>query len=295
MIEEKEFEFNNVILKISEEHFSVLSKIGISPEFMDNIYPTLINIKNEEKSYNLNNRDEGLCFFHKYHYSINNILHSFNAYLLDVFLYINKDKPKENWIKIYEKQNGINTIVNLFAYILSTKELHSSTNYKILSELYVYENLYRHQISHGWINIFKNINFDMMRQKLVVSTSQLPIKNNIEINRDILKSMNTQNFDDLRRLSKKFNTNTLMFDKFIPFENQFDKAIYEPTVQVNIGNNELKEMILEETIKNGNQLQILIKEILKDDDVSTMSFSLNNLLRTIMKVVEIVEFVPQLT
>lgn len=291
---QNKLKINILNFRISNEHFRKIGELGGSPEFMSTIHPTLLNLKDEEKTYDMNEMFENTRFLHKYYYSMNNLLHCLNNYLLDIYFYINKDEPKSNWESIYNKRNTLNTIVNLFSYVLIKKNIHTSQSYKLLSKLYVYENLYRNQLSHGWMNVFKNINIDMMEKTTLKNPNQYPLKNNKEADKIILASMNTQDLDDLRKSAKEFNVQQVVFGKFVPYNKDLDYVLYEPIVQINIKNDNLKNLIEEELKNEGQDISLINNLEEMEDNEEIVSFSLNNLIRTILETVEMIEYTPPL-
>lgn len=277
----KNEDFKKYNFKISDEHFSIINKIGLSPNFSENILPTLINLKNEERSFCLD-REDSQQFINKYYYSVNNLLLSLNAYLLENHLELNESSKE----KIYQRKSRINTIANLFFDFLKRNIKNTySKHYLILCELYIYENLYRHQISHGWMRIFKNVDSNSMDLELI-NTEELE---NLTNNEDLSK-LKMETFDKLRETLKEARYNHLYFDNFVSLENIKDKIICEPIFQTKIKNlfkNNAGE-------KDVDKYNLNISHYKEDSEFLIITFSLNNLIRTILNVVKIIDYCPTL-
>lgn len=206
------FSFDDIFctFKISEEHFQRMEEIGKSPEFMQNLYLTIINLKSEQRTYE---GKDHLLFYNKYFYSINTLLHSLNGYLLDVFIKLNKDQniPSKEWEYIYEKQNQRNNIVNLFVYYLCLKNIKTNSAYQILTKLFIYENLFRHQLSHGWFNIFLKLDYS-----LINNTTMMTVLNKLPIDdKKIPQKIENKSLDLLRKLSKQKDLDQVKYNMFL--------------------------------------------------------------------------------
>lgn len=285
---QKDDKFNNCTFKISKEHFSIIDKIGLSPNFLENIFPTLINLKNEERNFCLD-REEFPCFINKYYYSINNLLLSLNSYLLDNYLELNRYSPEDDFMKIYKKNNKVNSITNLFFYHIKkqTKNIYPEC-YLILCELFIYENLYRHQISHGWIRVFKNINFNSMDIQIINNDFLDLLVNNPDENNNQLFNLKKEDFDKLREVLKEAKYNTLFFDNFISSDEY--EIIREPVFQTKIKKPKTNNVLS----KNINKYNLNTLHYRDNFDVLNITFSLNNLIRTILNVVKIIDYCPTL-
>lgn len=272
--------------KISEEHFQRIEEIEKSPEFMQNLYLTIINFKTEQRTYE---EKDHLLFCNKYFYSINTLLHSLNGYFLDVFIKLNKDEniPTKEWEYIYEKQNQRNNIVNLFVYYLCVKNIKTNAAYQLLTKLFIYENLFRHQLSHGWFNIFLKLDYSFIRDKTMMTVlNELPIDN-----KKSPKKIENKTLDLLRKLSKQKDLDQVKYNMFLSnlkkIETKEEKDSYvffEPMVVLSIKREEINLSINEE-LKKQNQ-GILLDNL---DTIQENRFSLNHLLRTIVDIVELIE------
>lgn len=149
---------------------------------MESIYLSLVNIdKQKSIIYNIKDSLDLKCYFSKYLYNINELLLSFNAVLLKKYIRKNKQSNNESWESIFNKGNKKNKIT----YLLSELFYHDNSDdyyLDLFHRFYLYENLFRHQLSHGWIDIFSNIFHENFNLEIKI----LPI--------DYDKSNNVKNF-----------------------------------------------------------------------------------------------------
>lgn len=152
--------------------------------FKEIIYITILNIKNEyRKYYDLSNREKSLQYFQKYYYLMNELFLSFNSYLIQKYIEKNKKFPSKkdtNWKDIYNNRNDINSVEYLLSFLFkkdnpSIDEIHTINLLKIYFS--IYDNLFRHQICHGCINLFGEIH--NLETKIIIPHTQINSNNDI--------------------------------------------------------------------------------------------------------------------
>ena len=288
--------------------------------FRDNIYYSLLNIKFNNQEYDLDTEMGQKLYFNRYFYDINTLLLSLNSYLLNIFI---KTNPSEN---IYEKQDRKNTITFLFYKLLNENLLvNKSVILELIIRLYIYENFFRNQISHGWIKIFSNINSDEFKNLVVIKSIDNIILNESrdildEMNIALTESMTIENFailnikksrtkvtnsinnnntnkvkeystlDYLRELLKQKNEGTIHLSKYSKSKKSFT---YEPILSLWIDCKSIKQIdFVNETeyyygIDEANKIKN--NKNFYGECHNLIDFSLNNLIETILEIVNLLD------
>lgn len=238
--------------------------------FKKDIFYSIMNLKEEERQFPVNNFWR---FYNKYFYSMNFLLHSLNAYLLNQFIMFNKHNTiDKNWEDIYKQGNWQNKLTYLFFYMIENKKIKTYDNLLILAKLNIYENLFRHQLSHGWFEIFLRITREDLE--------------NLQINAktSLNKKGDNNSLDQFRECTKKrIEVSDYLISqgqdyscemRYREILNGVDMKI-EPMVEVSINIEQLnKELICNESFEH---------TVLGIED-KIFQFSLNILIEDILKI-----------
>lgn len=135
--------------------FSSLLKSQIDNNYNTTILPILRNIKKQSViHYNLAIKEERQQYFIEYMNRINNLLLAFNSYLAKDYWKKNSENikidTKNNYIQMLEPGNPLNKIEYLLSFYLEDKKDYEH----YFNKFYIWENLFRHQLCHGWFNFF---------------------------------------------------------------------------------------------------------------------------------------------
>lgn len=260
--------------------------------FQNTLYITILNLQNEEsKYYNLVQENELLQYLQKYYYLINELFLSFNSYLIKKYIEKNQNNNTEQdaaWKKIYKNQNSINKVEYLLSYLIEQKEpsledIDTINRLKIYFN--IYENLFRNQISHGWIDILYETK--EIKTSITIPTSQIKDKKKIQETIKVIAFNEEKNLYDAR-IDMKINLKTSKTIKnldFILCETIGKKEIKEMGVPIKIDDSEINRLRIREILKNENlnqesqeKIKYLSKQMNKEN---LMYVSLNNLITNI--------------
>lgn len=164
------------------------------------LYLTLTNIeKYSIVSFNIKDQLEVRRYFSKYLYNINEVLLSFNFILLKKYIIKKSTEECSKLEFLVNKGNKQNKITYLLSQLFSNN--NTDLYYlELIHRFYLYENLFRHQLCHGWINVFPYI-FDTK------NTLNLKISNIYFDQKDLADdydfSVNSLSLDQIRLNLKK--------------------------------------------------------------------------------------------
>lgn len=185
---------------------------------LDTFYFSLLNIdKQKIVKFNINEPLELKSYFSKYLYTINELLFSFNAVLLKKYIIkkSNEQLSDESWETIFDKGNKKNKIT----YLLSELFFNDNDNHyylDLIHRFFLYENLLRHQLSHGWIDIFPHI-FDE-KCKLNIKIAPIYLDKNYNV-KEFLFNSDLLSLDMIRqKLKKDYYFNSISSDKKFIFK-----------------------------------------------------------------------------
>lgn len=244
-----------------EAHPFFLKKIHEFFETDSDLEPFYLSLLNIDKQkiikFNIKDNLELKTYFSKYLYTINELLFSFNAVLLKKYIAKkSNEKLKDNsWEVIFDKGNKKNKIT----YLLSELFLNDNDNHyylDLIHRFYVYENLFRHQLSHGWIDIFPHI-FDIKcKLNIKIEPIFLDKGNNVK---DFFFDMDNLSLDKIRqKLKKDYYFASSNSDKIFVFEEVEPRIVAALDEKNNIFINELiKSIFIDYTYMH----EIRIKEI----------------------------------
>lgn len=243
-------------IDISDENYRKFEFFKEDPSF-ENLWNTIQSIKKQSKLYyDLDNEDDE--YFQKYINTIFEVIISFNSYLLKKYIKKNKEKKIDlNWEKIYNRKSSQNN----FLYLIKQHIKYFDDYLFIIHSLYLWENLFRHQLAHGWIDVFKAI---LSKNDLSIFIDENFLHENFE-NSHLLTNTLETTINELRKYLKKESTN-MSFDKNLIKRNINNvSGVEELTFSINIKNPDFflrdieKDILLQHS--SLNQLDELNKSI----------------------------------
>lgn len=300
---------NKIKIEINKETLKILSVIMQNKDiknegiFKDTIYITILNIKDEcKKTYNLSNSIQKKKYFQKYFYLMNELFLSFNAYLVQKYIQQNQKKVLESdWESIFIKKNNKNKVTYLINFFIKKENLSFDdiATINLITLIFnFYENLFRNQISHGWINVFSQLNDLKIKIKIPEN-----LINNSEDHKDIMKLIEssyngkTASLMHIREAMKQEHNNKIKLN-FITYSDRTNKKIIkELGVDFYVEDSSINYLIIEyllnklnythketiiDSIKNINSLNIdqkmnlleLINEKQESDNIELLQLKL---------------------
>ncbi len=210
----------------------------------------------------------------------------YNLIILKQILENQKDIFFQNtlYITILNLQNEKSKYYNLFQENELLQYLQNINRLKIYFN--IYENLFRNQISHGWIDILYETK--EIKTSITIPTSQINDKKQIQETIKVISFNEEKNLYDAR-IDMKTNLKTLkIIEKldFIICETIGKKEIKEMGVPIKIDDSEINRLRIREILDNKDllnqeseeKIKYLSKQMNKEN---LMCLSLNNLITNI--------------
>lgn len=222
--------------------------------FFDSIGIAILNIEKQKNiKYNLSDAIEKKQYFQKYLYTINEIYLSFNSFLVKKYIRANRcaENPIDSdWEKIYQKTRGKNNIDYLLSFFFKKdNENHFLLEY--IHKFYVYENLFRNQICHGWMDAF----YDLFNSEIELSMILNYYTTKPEDRPVIVKTPLSPNLNQIRDEAKK-NENIFLLNSIEDYKIKIKK--YRPIYSEEFPNKKINELILDCKIQNKEIDDVLI-------------------------------------
>lgn len=264
------------------------------------IADTIYNIhKLSTIAYDLNDEREKKAYFSRYLYLLNEVFFAFNSILIKKYIKKHLHDHGFNENKIFDKGNKINKVFYLISDLYNFNEDNDFLS-DTASFFYFFENLFRHQTAHGWIDIFQDI-FDekteifLFRSPITKNTSVKVTINGMDID-TFRKNVKEKYFLNMNKSESLFSFQTfeILFDFLVTPEEQDNIFELVKTIKIDNSKNYEKNIKHHNSFipKNCNEEKDheMMKEIYREEKerncISLLHFSLNKLVEKILWILE---------